>query len=410
MIKVILLLNSINPNDSEEIRLLFDYFYLCTLIMDRLNITSFADWEFHFNRPLIISGPCGVESERQINEVASGLAKLNVHLLRGGIWKPRTRPGSFQGIGSEGLKWLKDAGNNNHLPVMVEVANPKHVEEALKAKIDVLWIGARTTVNPFLVQEIADALAGVDIPVMIKNPINHELELWIGAIERINKTGIRQIAAIHRGFSTFEKTKYRNVPNWQIPIELKRRFPNLPLICDPSHICGTRDLIGSVAQTALDLNYDGLMIESHSHPEMALSDAEQQLTPEALGEILARLVVRSAVVEDVIFINRLEELRDRIDNLDEEILNKISQRMEIAREIGKYKKENNITILQVERWNEILRTRLKFGLDHELTGEFILKMYELVHDESILQQTSMMNSEDAEMRKAAFDGLEGKDQ
>jgi chorismate mutase len=361
--------------------------------MERLNFKSLHAWQFNFPRPLIISGPCGVESEKQVHEIVSALGKLDVHLLRGGIWKPRTRPGSFEGIGSEGLKWLKDAGRENNLPVMVEVANPRHVEEALTENIDVLWIGARTTVNPFLVQEIADALKGVDIPVMVKNPINPELELWIGAIERIYKTGIHRIAAIHRGFSTFEKTRYRNVPNWQIPIELKRRFPGLPLVCDPSHICGTRNLIASVAQTALDLNYDGLMIESHAHPEQALSDSQQQLTPAALKELLANLVVRSAVVEDVIFLNLLEELRDKIDKLDEDILNKISDRMEIAREIGKYKKQNKITILQVERWNEILRTRLQFGLDHELTREFILKMYELIHDESILQQTQMMNSE-----------------
>jgi len=361
--------------------------------MERFNFIPFSDWKFSFPKPLIISGPCGVESEKQIHEVAAELGRLNVHLLRGGIWKPRTRPDSFQGIGSEGLKWLKEAGLANNLPVTVEVANPKHVEEALREKIDVLWIGARTTVNPFLVQEIAEALSGVDIPVMVKNPINPELELWIGAIERIHKTGIKRIAAIHRGFSTYEKTKYRNVPNWQIPIELKRRYPELPIICDPSHICGSRNLIGSVAQTALDLNFDGLMIESHSHPEKALSDSQQQLTPSALKELLSQLVVRSAVVEDVLFLNLLEELRDRIDKLDEEILNKMSDRMEIAREIGKYKKTNNITILQVERWNEILRTRLQFGLDHELTREFILKMYELIHEESILQQTQMMNSE-----------------
>jgi len=360
--------------------------------MDRHNFISLSDWGFSFSHPLIISGPCGVESEKQIHEIADALSKLNVQLLRGGIWKPRTRPDSFQGIGNEGLRWLKEAGTKNNLPVTVEVASPKHVEEALTEKIDVLWIGARTTVNPFLVQEIADALKGVDIPVMIKNPINPELELWIGAIERIDKAGIKRIAAIHRGFSTFEKTKYRNVPNWQIPIELKRRYPTLPLICDPSHICGTRNLISSVAQTALDLNYDGLMIESHAHPEKALSDSQQQLTPAALKELLSKLIVRSAVIEDVMFLNMLEELREKIDRLDEDILQKISMRMEVAREIGKYKKENNITILQVQRWNDIIRTRLQFGMDHELTREFIFKIYELIHDESILQQTQMMNS------------------
>jgi len=352
---------------------------------------------------MIISGPCGVESEKQVHEIAGELSKLNVHLLRGGIWKPRSRPDSFQGIGSEGLRWLKAAGIKNNLPVTVEVASPKHVEEALREKIDILWIGARTTVNPFLVQEIADALKGVNVPVMIKNPINPELELWIGAMERIDKAGIQHIAAIHRGFSTYEKTKYRNVPNWQIPIELKRRYPGLPLICDPSHICGTRELISSVSQTALDLNYDGLMIESHSNPDQALSDSQQQLTPSALKDLLANLVVRSAVIEDVIFRNLLEELREKIDSLDEDILNNISKRMEVAREIGKYKKENNITILQVQRWNEILRTRLQFGMDHELTREFILKMYELIHDESILQQTQMMNRKPVDIKQYTID-------
>ncbi len=361
--------------------------------MQSLNFTPLSHWGFSFSKPFIISGPCGVESEKQIHDIASDLGKMNVHLLRGGIWKPRTRPDSFQGIGSEGLRWLKDAGRKNNLPVTVEVANPRHVEEALKENIDVLWIGSRTTVNPFLVQEIADALKGVDVPVMIKNPINPELELWIGSIERISKTGIKRIAAVHRGFSTFEKTKYRNVPNWQIPIELKRRFPDLPLICDPSHICGTRNLIPSAAQTALDLNYDGLMIESHTHPENALSDSQQQLTPASLKLLLHQLIVRSAVVEDVIFLNLLEELRDKIDSVDKDILSKMSERMDIAREIGRYKKENNITILQVERWNEILRTRLQFGLDHELTKEFIVKMYELIHEESIHQQTNVMNND-----------------
>src|SRR5436190_3955042 len=247
-----------------------------------MNFKSINTWGFRSGHPFIISGPCGVESEEQIHDTANALSKYNVHLLRGGIWKPRTRPDSFQGIGTEGLQWLKHAGTENNLPVTVEVASPKHVEEALLAGIDVLWMGARTTVNPFLVQEIADALKGVDVPILVKNPINPELELWIGAIERIYKTGIRRIAAVHRGFSTFEKTKYRNVPNWQIPIELKRRFPGLPLICDPSHICGQVEMIQSVSQTALDLNYNGLMIESHIAPEQALSDAQQQLTPAEL--------------------------------------------------------------------------------------------------------------------------------
>jgi len=359
-----------------------------------MNFQSIKTWGLSDERPFIISGPCGVESEKQVHETADALSKYNVHLLRGGIWKPRSRPDSFQGIGAEGLKWLKDAGRKNNLPVTVEVASPKHVEEALHAGIDVLWIGARTTVNPFLVQEIADSLKGVDVPVLVKNPINPELELWIGAIERVYKSGIRKIAAVHRGFSTYEKTKYRNVPNWQIPIELKRRFPELPLICDPSHIAGQRDVIQSVAQTALDLNYDGLMIESHIHPDKALSDAKQQLTPHDLGILLETLIIRQPSTDDIIFLNLLEELRDKIDQMDSDLLVMISERMNVAREIGRYKKENNMTILQVERWKEILTTRLRFGMDKELSSDFIVKLYELIHDESIRQQNTVMNSGD----------------
>jgi chorismate mutase len=358
-----------------------------------MEFKQLKNWNGHLAKPMVIAGPCGVESEKQIFETAEALSKLNVQMLRGGIWKPRTRPGSFEGIGVQGLKWLKQAGLTYNLPVTVEVASPLHIEQALDAGIDVLWLGARTTVNPFLVQQIADSLKGVQVPVMIKNPINPELELWVGAIERIYKSGIDCIAAIHRGFSSYEKTKYRNVPNWQIPIELKRRFPSLPLICDPSHICGKRELIAPVAQTAIDLDYDGLIIESHIAPEEALSDAEQQLTPEALGELLDGLIIRQAKVDDVICLNLLEELRDKIDTIDAELLNKISERMQIAREIGVYKKENNITILQVERWNEILRTRLEFGLNKELTRDFIVKLYALIHDESIHLQTSVMNRE-----------------
>ena len=355
------------------------------------DILPIQQWGYAFQRPVLISGPCGVESEEQIHSVAKAIAPMGVHILRGGIWKPRTRPESFQGIGSIGLAWLKNAAHQNNMLATAEVATPHHVEEALLAGIDILWIGARTTVNPFLVQEIADALKGVDVPVFIKNPINPELELWIGAIERILKAGILRIGAIHRGFSSYEKSKYRNAPNWSIPIELKRRIPQLPLFCDPSHICGMRDLIASVAQTALDLNYDGLMIESHPDPDNALSDQQQQLKPEALAELLRNLVIRNPNVDDVMFNNLLEELRYKIDQMDGELLDKMAARMELAREIGRYKKENNMTILQVERWNEILRTRLKYGSDQELTSEFVAKLYELIHQESIYQQTQVMN-------------------
>jgi chorismate mutase len=355
--------------------------------------TPFKFFPFRVSHPFIISGPCGVESEKQINDIASSLKSLNINLLRGGIWKPRTRPDSFQGIGSEGLRWLKSAGTTNGLPVTVEVSSAKHVEDALRAGIDVLWIGARTTVNPFLVQEIADALKGVDIPVMVKNPVNPDLELWVGAFERLNRSGIEKLVAIHRGFSSAEKSRYRNAPNWQIPIEFKRRYPSLPLICDPSHITGARNLILQVAQYAMDLNYDGLMIEAHTDPENALSDREQQLTPAGLKEILDNLVIRQPSVDDILFLNLLEDLRERIDTIDEKILSMMSERMSIARSIGQYKKENNMTVLQVERWNEILRTRLQSGEIKELNRDFIIQLYSIIHDESIRQQTEVMKEE-----------------
>ena len=307
------------------------------------------EWGFNFTRPLIIAGPCSVETPEQVMQTALLLKQHGVQMLRGGIWKPRTRPDTFQGIGREGLNWLKDAGVASGLPVCVEVASPNHVEDALAANIDVLWLGARTTVNPFLVQEIADALSGVDIPALIKNPINPELELWLGAIERISRAGIKRIASVHRGFSTLEKTIYRNPPHWEIPIELRRRVSDLPLLCDPSHICGKREMISSVCQTALDLSYDGLMIESHFNPSQALSDKEQQLTPAEVGELLSSLVLRTITVDDVVFNSLLEKLRHKIDLIDADILGMMAERMKVAREIGEYKKEHNMTILQVKR-------------------------------------------------------------
>ena len=351
-------------------------------------------WGFNFSHPLIIAGPCSVETPEQVRQTALQLKQHGAQMLRGGIWKPRTRPDTFQGIGREGLQWLKEAGAAAELYTCVEVASPRHVEDALAAKIDVLWLGARTTVNPFLVQEIADALSGINIPVMIKNPINPELELWIGAIERIQRAGITRIAAVHRGFSTFEKTFYRNPPNWEIPIELRRRLPQLPLLCDPSHICGKREMISSVCQTALDLSFDGLMIESHINPAQAWSDNEQQLDPEELGKLLAGLVLRNITVNDVVFNSLLEKLRHRIDQIDADILHMMAERMNVAREIGQYKKEHNMTIFQLKRWEEILRTRTKLGVEQELTPEFIAKMYELIHSESIYHQTQVMNKSD----------------
>ncbi len=358
-----------------------------------LKIDGLESWGFPVGKPLIISGPCSAETEEQVMETALRLQKQNIHVLRAGIWKPRTRPNAFEGIGSIGLPWLVAAGKAINKPVATEVANVKHVIEALKAGVDILWIGARTTVNPFAIQEIADALVGVDIPVLVKNPINPDLELWIGALERISKAGITKLGAIHRGFSNYEKTKYRNKPNWELPMELKRRIPNLPIICDPSHICGTTEFLLEVSQEAMDLNLDGLMLESHITPKEAWSDAKQQVTPEELGVLLSQLVLRKEKVEDVVALSKLEYMRTKIDKIDTDLIEMISKRMEIAREIGAHKKEQNITILQSNRWEEIIQKMLKAGKDKNLTDDFITKLFEIIHAESIHNQTQVMNNE-----------------
>lgn len=341
----------------------------------------------------MIAGPCSAESEEQMMATAKAIASYPVNMLRAGIWKPRTRPDSFEGKGEVALKWVKQAGLAVNLPVCVEVASTRHIEQALKAGIDVLWIGARTTVSPFMVQELADALTGVDIPVMIKNPVNPDIDLWTGAIERIIRAGIKKIAAIHRGFSSYENSTYRNKPNWEIPIELRRRIPGLPLICDPSHISGKTVLIPYVAQMAMDLNYEGLMIETHIDPPHALSDAKQQLTPAELGKLITELQLRNPSVDDVFELSKLEDMRDQIDEVDQTILDYMSERMAIARLIGQYKLKNHMTIYQPERWNEIIRTRTKSGVDKKLTKEFILKLISIIHEESIHQQTLQMNPE-----------------
>jgi chorismate mutase len=354
-----------------------------------LNIKPITEWEFGFKKPFIIAGPCSAESQQQVEETVAALAQQNVQLIRAGIWKPRTRPNSFEGVGEEGLKWLKESGKRHNLPVAIEVANKSHVEQALKAGIDILWIGARSTVNPFTVQEIADVLQDVDIPVMIKNPVNPDLELWIGAIERINKAGVNRIAAIHRGFSSYEKNKYRNKPNWEIPIELMRRMPNLPIVCDPSHICGTTETLNTVAQTAYDLNYDGLMIESHINPEVALSDAKQQVTPAELRDLLDSLIVRETEINNVLARSVIDELRDRIDKIDAQILDYIAERMLVCTEIGKYKRDCNAAILQTQRWDEIVKSRSKTGLNRNLNEDFIRKLFEIIHSEAIEQQANV---------------------
>lgn len=343
-------------------------------------------------RPIIISGPCSAETEEQTLETARQLSAQGVKIFRAGIWKPRTRPGAFEGVGTVGLPWLKKVKEETGMFVSVEVANAHHVYEALKFGVDMLWIGARTTANPFAVQEVADALAGVDIPVLIKNPVNPDLELWIGAIERVNRAGVKKIGAIHRGFSTYDKSQYRNNPEWQIPIELRRRIPELPIITDPSHITGKSDMIAELSQEALDLNFNGLLIESHMCPEKAWSDASQQVTPAQLGEIKKNLVVRTSAIGDKPRVT-LDELRQKIDKLDKQILETMKERMTISEAIGKYKHENNITILQTRRYDEVMNNRRNQASEVGLNPEFVVKVYEHIHEESINRQNKVMNKE-----------------
>ena len=357
--------------------------------MGDLNIQPLSSWGLEKKRPLIISGPCSAESEEQVIETAKGLADKGIDILRAGIWKPRTRPGSFEGLGRIALPWLKKAGEVIGKPIAVEVATREHVFDCLKAGVDILWVGARTTANPFSVQEIADALEGVDVPVIVKNPVNPDLQLWIGAIERINRAGITRIGALHRGFSTYDKSKYRNKPMWEIPIELRRLYPHMPLFNDPSHISGNRELIAQVAQKALDLDFDGLMIESHWMPEKAWSDASQQVTPERLGEILTGLVIREEKPE--IATSELDQLRSQIDRLDNEVIDILAERMNIARKIGEFKKSNNMTILQSGRWDDIVHDRVKKGMEKKLTDGFVVEIFDSIHQESIRHQTEIMN-------------------
>jgi chorismate mutase len=358
--------------------------------MSNFDIVPLKDWGFNFDRPIVISGPCSCETEEQMMETAQRLSDQGINALRAGIWKPRTRPGLFEGIGKEGLQWLVNAGKAIGKPATVEVATAQHVEDALKAGIDILWVGARTTVNPFSVQEVADALKGVDIPVMVKNPINPDLQLWIGGLERIHAAGIKRLGAIHRGFSSYEKTKYRNKPVWELPIELRRLNPNMPIIVDPSHICGERSMLQSVSQKALDLDFDGIMIESHRDPDNAWSDAAQQVTPERLGEIVKSLIVRKSQLDDHAE-NTLEALRQQIDRIDNYMLEIMGERMDIARKIGEFKRDNGITILQTNRWDEIINDRAEKAAKKELTRQFVVEIMDAIHQESIRHQTKIMN-------------------
>ncbi len=357
-----------------------------------LKLQPINTWVQTKNEPLLIAGPCSAETEDQLMATAHLLAKTGkVSVLRAGIWKPRTRPGEFEGIGSIGLTWLKRAKEETGLPIAVEVANAKHVEEALAAGVDILWVGARSTVNPFTVQEIADALKGVDIPVMVKNPVNPDIQLWVGALERINNAGITKLAAIHRGFSSYEKTAFRNEPMWELAIQLKTLCPELPIINDPSHICGNRELIQYVAQKALDLDMQGLMIESHLDPSVAWTDAKQQLTPAALSELMELLTLRKPEIKDKEFTDKLADLRTSIDKIDDQIIQKIAERMQVVQKIGEFKRDNGVTILQVNRWDQIMNKRSAFAKALKLDLNFTGKLLELIHSESIRKQTEIMN-------------------
>lgn len=352
------------------------------------------NWINNGKKPILIAGPCSAETEEQVIQTATRLFRTGkVDVLRAGIWKPRTRPGAFEGIGTKGLPWLQKAKELTGLPVAVEVAKASHVELCLEFGIDILWVGARTTVNPFAVQEIADALKGVDIPVLLKNPINPDLALWLGGMERLQNAGLTRLGAIHRGFSSAGEKIYRNRPQWQIAIDFKTAMPELPMINDPSHITGRRDMLFKVAQKAMDLNFDGLIIESHITPDTAWSDAAQQITPEVYGQLISDLVIRDNDPKDLKEKTKLDRMRKEIDMIDEEIMNILASRMKIAREIGLYKKENNMTILQSERWKEVLSKFVSRGTQNGLGEEFITRVIKSIHDESIEQQERVIMGE-----------------
>jgi chorismate mutase len=359
------------------------------------NSKNLKTWlnDYHLDHPMVIAGPCSAETEAQMLDAAFQLKDSNTSIFRAGIWKPRTRPGNFEGVGAIGLKWLQTVKCETGLQTATEVANANHVELALEHDVDVLWIGARTSVNPFMVQELANALAGTDKPILVKNPVNPDLALWLGAVERLHKANIHKLGVIHRGFSTYDKSNYRNKPEWQIPIELQNQFPDLPLFVDPSHIGGRRDLILELCQKALDLNYDGMMIETHPTPEKAWSDAEQQVTPERLKEITGSLIVRDQTAEGEVFNNTLEKYRTQIDSFDDQLLQVIGQRMSIVEEIGFLKKSQNVAVLQNSRWHDILKKMVDQGEKENLSAEFVTKIFQAIHQESINHQERIMNQQ-----------------
>ena len=359
----------------------------------KLDIIPLYEWGmFTEPRPSVVAGPCSAESEEQIMETAAGLKDLGINVFRAGIWKPRTHPGSFEGIGSEGLKWMQRAKREYGLKISTEVASEKHVFECLKFGVDLVWLGARTTANPFLVQEIADALKDTDIPVLVKNPVNPDLDLWIGALERLNRAGIKKLGVIHRGFSTFDKIKYRNDPQWQVAVELRSRYPELPFFVDPSHMAGSKDYIREISQRSLDLGFEGLMIESHCNPSVALSDAKQQLTPPELSDLLYnQIVVRDKDSDSPEWKENIDQLRAKIDIIDENILYALGSRMKISRQIGEYKKNNNIAILQTSRWDAILAKVVEAGKEFGLSEKFVKNVFNAIHEASVEAQNDIIS-------------------
>jgi chorismate mutase len=345
---------------------------------------------FSSKKPYFIAGPCGAEDELQLQNIANSFKHIAIDMIRAGVWKPRSKPGHFEGRGEEALKWLSQLKNISSLPICIEVANKEQVELALKYGIDAIWIGARTTVNPFIVQEIADAVKGNQVGVLVKNPINPDIELWSGALERFSNAGIDNLAAIHRGFSSYDTMSiYRNKPNWAIPIELKRRYKDIPIFCDASHICGNRELIPMVSQRALDLDFDGLMIETHPNPDQALSDAKQQLTPDQLSQLLSHLIIRKPLSNSSA--DEIEQIRQILDSMDAEVVDLIGKRMELVAKLGKIKGDNNMPIYQADRWREIVKSRTNWGEKNGLDAEFMLNLFELIHDKSIKTQIHILN-------------------
>lgn len=363
-----------------------------------LDLVPLYEWGmFTEPRPSVVAGPCSAETEEQVLETAKGLKELGINVFRAGIWKPRTHPGCFEGVGIPGLKWLQKVQKEYGLKVAVEVANEKHVYECLKHGVDVVWIGARTTANPFLVQEIADALAGSDVPVLVKNPVNPDLDLWIGALERLYGAGIRKLGVIHRGFSTFDKIRYRNDPHWDIAIELRSRFPKLPFFVDPSHMGGSRDYIQEISQRSLDLGFEGLMVEAHCNPSAALSDSKQQLTPKQLKDMLHNnIVVRDADSESKEWKENIYQLRAKIDVIDENILYALGSRMQISRRIGEYKKDNNVAIVQASRWDSILDKVIEKGHEYGLSEKFLKDVFNAIHEASVEVQNEIISDKSSE--------------